>query len=49
MTFYEKQTDPSTPMHWPGNMQADYLYPNGVAGDKLFKHIMNNDTLSAST
>ena len=48
MTFFEKQTDPTTPMHWLGNMQADYLYPNGVAGDKFFKHIMNNDTFLAA-
>jgi uncharacterized OB-fold protein len=48
MTFYEKQTDPTLPMHWPGNMQADYLYPSGVAGDKLFKHIMKNDSFLAA-
>jgi uncharacterized OB-fold protein len=48
MTFYEKQTDPSSPMHWLGDMQADYLYPNGKAGDKLFKHIKENDTFLAS-
>jgi hypothetical protein len=48
MTFFEKQTDPTTPMHWRGNMQADYLYPSGIAGDKLFKHIMKNDTFLAA-
>jgi len=48
MTFVEKQTDPTTPMHWRGDMQADYFYPNGVAGDKLFKHIMKNDSFLAS-
>jgi uncharacterized OB-fold protein len=48
MTFYEKQTDPSSPMHWKGNMQADYFYPNGVAGDRFFKHLMKNDTFLAS-
>ena len=48
MTFYEKQTNPLSPMHWPGDMQADYFYPNGLAGDKLFKHIMKNDNFLAS-
>jgi len=48
MTFVEKQTDPTSPMHWPGDMQADYFYPNGIAGDKLFKHIMKNDSFLAS-
>lgn len=48
MTFLEKQTDPTTPMHWRGNMQADYLYTSGVAGDRFFKHIMKNDSFLAS-
>ena len=48
MTFYEKQTDPTSPMHWNGNMQADYFYPNGVAGDRFFKHLMKNDSFLAS-
>lgn len=48
MTFVEKQTDPTTPMHWRGDMQADYLYPSGVAGDRLFKHIMKNNSFLAS-
>jgi len=48
MTFIEKQTDPMAPTHWRGDMQADYLYPNGVAGDKFFKYIKNNDGFLAT-
>jgi len=48
MGFLEKQTDPTSPMHWRGDMQADYFYPSGIAGDKFFKHIMKNDTFLAS-
>ena len=48
MGFLEKQTDPTSPMHWRGDMQADYFYPAGIAGDKLFKHIKSKDTLLAS-
>ena len=48
MTFLEKQTDPTSPMEWRGNMQADYLYTSGVAGDKFFKHLMKNDSFLAS-
>jgi len=48
MTFFDKQTDPTSPMHWRGDMQADYLYPSGVAGDKFFKHIKENDSFLAS-
>ena len=48
MGFIEKQTDPTTPMHWRGNMQADYFYPSGAAGDKFFKHLMQMDTFLAT-
>ena len=48
MTFLEKQTDPTSPMHWRGNMQADYLYTSGVAGDRFFKHLKENDSFLAS-
>jgi hypothetical protein len=48
MTFIEKNTDPTASLHWRGNMQADYLYPNGVAGDKFFKYIKNNDGFLAT-
>ena len=48
MTFTEKQTDPTSPMHWRGNMQADYFYPSGAAGDKFFKHILQNETFLAT-
>ena len=49
MGFLEKQTDPTSPMHWRGDMQADYFYPSGVAGDKFFKHLMQKDSFLAST
>jgi uncharacterized OB-fold protein len=29
-------------------MQADYFYPSGIAGDKFFKHIMENDSFLAT-
>lgn len=48
MTFLEKQTDPTSFMHWRGDMQADYLYTNGVAGDRFFKHLKKKNTFLAS-
>ena len=45
---FDKQTDPTLPMHWRGNMQADYIYPSGVAGDKFFKHLKEKDTFLAT-
>jgi len=35
-------------MHWRGDMQADYFYPSGIAGDKFFKHIKEKDTFLAT-
>jgi uncharacterized OB-fold protein len=48
MTFLEKQTDPTSFMHWRGDMQADYLYTSGRAGDKFFKHLKKKDTFLAT-
>jgi hypothetical protein len=48
MTFLEKQTNSISPMHWRGDMQADYLYTSGVAADRLFKHLKKNDSFLAS-
>ena len=45
---FDKQTDPTSPMHWRGNMQADYIYPSGIAGDKFFKHLKEKDTFLAT-
>ncbi len=48
MTYLEKQSNPLDPVHFRGNLQADYLYTSGAAGDKFFKHIMENDSFLAS-
>jgi len=48
MTFLEKQTDPTAPMHWRGDMQADYMYPNGAAGDRFFKNLRDKGTFLAT-
>ena len=48
MTFLEKQTDPTSPMHWLGDMQADYMYTSGVAGDRFFKTLMKKGTFLAT-
>jgi uncharacterized OB-fold protein len=48
MTFLEKQTDPTSFMHWRGDMQADYLYTNGVAGNRFFQHLKKKNTFLAS-
>jgi uncharacterized OB-fold protein len=48
MTFLEKQTDPTSAMHWPGNLQADYLYTSGAAGNKFFNHLKKKNTFLAT-
>jgi uncharacterized OB-fold protein len=48
MTFLEKQTDPTSFMHWRGDMQADYMYTNGVAGNRFFQHLKKKNTFLAS-
>jgi uncharacterized OB-fold protein len=48
MTFLEKQTDPTSRMHWPGNLQADYLYTSGAAGNKFFNHLKKKNTFLAT-
>lgn len=46
MTFGEKQNnpEPEVGLSWRGDMQADYLYPNGAAGDKFYKNLMEKGT-----
>ena len=36
MTFLERTTDARKFRHWEGNMEADYIYTSGVAGEKFF-------------
>jgi uncharacterized OB-fold protein len=48
MTFLEKQTDPTSRMHWLGNLQADYLYTSGAAGNKFFNHLKKKNTFLAT-
>lgn len=48
MTFLEKPTDPTKPIHWLGNMQADYFYSNGVAGDRFFQNLIKKGTFLAT-
>ncbi len=34
MTFLERTTDARKLRHWEGNMEADYIYTSGVAGEE---------------
>ena len=38
----EKITNPLTVRHWFGDMEADYVYTLGVAGERFFKELMKS-------
>jgi hypothetical protein len=38
----EKITDPLKARHWLGNMEANYVYTLGVAGERFFKELKEN-------
>ena len=35
-------------MHWLGNLQADYMYTNGVAGNRFFNHLKKKNNFLAN-
>ena len=39
MATREKTTNHKALRHWKGDMEADYIYTTGIAGDKFFKEI----------
>ena len=45
---FDKNTDPSKLHHVVGDMEADYIYTPGVAGDKFFKAIRDEGKFYAT-
>lgn len=48
MTFLERTTDPRRFRHWEGNMEADYIYTSGVAGERFFVALRDEGRLLAA-
>ena len=48
MTFMERTTDARRFRHWEGNMEADYVYTSGVAGERFFVALRDEGRLLAS-
>ena len=48
MTFLERTTDARKFRHWEGNMEADYIYTSGVAGERFFVALRDEGRLLAS-
>jgi uncharacterized OB-fold protein len=42
MTFLERTTDPRALRHWPGNIEADYVYTSGVAAERFFRELRDH-------
>ena len=44
----EKILDVRRMTHWPGHMEADYIYTLGIAGERFFKEIKENGRISGA-
>jgi len=45
MTFTERTRDPRAYRHWPGNVEADYIYTSGVAAEHFFRELRDHGRL----
>ena len=48
MTFLDRTRDARKFRHWEGNMEADYIYTSGVAGERFFVALRDEGRLLAS-
>lgn len=48
MTFLERTTDARRYRHWEGNLEADYIYTSGVAGERFFVALRDEGRLLAA-
>jgi uncharacterized protein len=48
VTFLDRTTDPRRLRTWEGNMEADYIYTSGVAGERFFVALRDEGRLLAS-
>lgn len=49
MTFLERTTRPEALRAWVGDMEADYLYTSGVAGERFFTALRDAGKIMAAT
>ena len=48
MTFLERTTDARRYRHWEGNVEADYIYTSGVAGERFFVALRDEGRILAA-
>lgn len=49
MTFPEQTPDPAHFVQWSGDMEGDYVYTMGVAGERFFRRLMDDGEILAAT
>ena len=45
MTFAERTTDVRSLRHWIGDIEADYVYTTGLAGERFFRELRDHGRL----
>ena len=48
MTFLDRTTDARKFRHWEGDVEADYIYTSGVAGERFFVALRDEGRMLAS-
>jgi uncharacterized protein len=48
MTFVDRTTDVRKLRHWEGNVEADYIYTSGVAGERFFVALRDEGRMLAA-
>ncbi|TLZ72000.1 MAG: Zn-ribbon domain-containing OB-fold protein [Methanobacteriota archaeon] len=48
VTFLDRTTDARRFRHWEGNVEADYIYTSGVAGERFFVALRDEGRILAS-
>lgn len=48
MTFLERTTDARRFRHWEGDIEADYIYTSGIAGERFFVALRDEGRLLAA-
>ena len=48
MTFLDRTTDVRRLRHWEGNLEADYIYTSGIAGERFFVALRDEGRILAA-
>lgn len=48
MSFLDRTTDARRFRHWEGDLEADYIYTTGIAGERFFRALRDEGRILAS-